>query len=92
MLLGGGLVGCKIKGGQVRGVKFLNALKMMSLTANLGDTRSIATHPSSTTHAKLSATEKMSVGITDDFVRFSIGLEHVNDIIQDLDQALKYSK
>lgn len=92
MKLGGGLVGCEIKGGKERGARFLNALKLHSLTANLGDTRSIATHPASTTHSKLSSEEQLSVGITPGFVRFSVGLEHIDDLIRDIDQALTFSK
>jgi O-succinylhomoserine sulfhydrylase len=92
MRRGGGLVGCEIKGGNERGARFLNALKLHSLTANLGDTRSIATHPASTTHAKLSNEEQLSVGITAGFVRFSLGLEHIDDIIYDVEQALYKSK
>jgi len=89
---GGGLVGCEVKGGKERGAKFLNALKIHSLTANLGDARSIATHPASTTHSKLTSEEQLAVGITPGFIRFSVGLEHINDLIQDIDQALKASK
>ncbi len=92
MSQGGGLVGCIIKGGIARGAKFLNALEMLSLTANLGDTRSIATHPASTTHSKMSREEQLAVGITDGFLRFSVGLEHINDIVKDIDQALSKSK
>ena len=92
MKYGGGLVGCKLKGGKERGARFLNALKIHSLTANLGDTRSIATHPASTTHSKLSAEEQLEVGITPGFIRFSVGLEHADDLIEDIEQALKASK
>ena len=92
MKLGGGLVGCEIKGGKERGARFLNALKLHSLTANLGDTRSIATHPASTTHAKLTEEQQLSVGITPGFIRFSVGLEHYEDIIQDIEQAIELSK
>ena len=91
MLKGGGLVGCEIKGGKDRGARFLNALKLHSLTANLGDTRSIATHPASTTHSKLSIEEQLSVGIAPGFIRFSVGLEHIDDILNDIEQALKKS-
>lgn len=92
MSQGGGLVGCEIKGGAERGAAFLNALDMHSLTANLGDSRSIATHPSSTTHSKMSTEEQVSVGITSGFIRFSVGLEHIDDIIRDIDEALSKSK
>lgn len=92
MSQGGGLVGCQIVGGKDRAAKFLNALKMHSLTANLGDTRSIATHPASTTHSKLNEEEQLAVDITPGFLRFSVGLEHINDIIEDIDQAIIASK
>ncbi len=92
MKQGGGLVGCELKGGKERGTRFLNALKLHSLTANLGDTRSIATHPASTTHSKLTEAEQLTVGITPGFIRFSLGLEHIDDIINDVEQALKTSR
>ncbi len=92
MKLGGGLVGCEIKGGKERGARFLNALKIHSLTANLGDARSIATHPASTTHSKLSEEQQLAVGITPGFIRFSVGLEHWEDLIEDIGQALEKSK
>lgn len=92
MSMGGGLVGCELKGGKARGSKFLNALKLHTLTANLGDTRSIATHPASTTHSKLSEEEQLKEGISQGFIRFSVGLEHYEDIINDIEQALKESK
>ncbi|MEO5905520.1 MAG: PLP-dependent transferase, partial [Saprospiraceae bacterium] len=88
MKRGGGLVTFEINGGLEQGRKFLDALKMLSLTANLGDTRSIATHPASTTHAKLTAEGRAESGITDSLIRISAGLEHVDDIIHDIDQAL----
>lgn len=92
MSQGGGLVGCELKGDSGRGARFLNALKLHSLTANLGDTRSIATHPASTTHAKLTEDEQQAVGITSGFIRFSVGLEHIDDLINDVEQALIASK
>jgi len=92
MKLGGGLVGCQLKGGKERGVRFLNALKLHSLTANLGDTRSIATHPASTTHSKLTKEQQLAQGITPGFIRFSVGLEHIDDILEDVKQALEKSK
>lgn len=88
MKRGGGLVAFEIKGGLEQGRKFLDALKMLSLTANLGDTRSIATHPASTTHAKLTPEARAEAGISDNLIRISAGLEHVEDIIHDIDQAL----
>lgn len=92
MSQGGGLVGCEIIGGAERGATFLNALNLHSLTANLGDARSIATHPASTTHSKMTKEEQLEVDITPGFIRFSVGLEHVNDIIEDIEQALHRSK
>jgi len=88
MKLGGNIVAFEVKGGIEAGRKFLNAIKMCSLSANLGDTRSIVTHPASTTHSKLSEEDRLQVSITDGLVRISVGLEHVDDIIQDLEQAL----
>lgn len=88
---GGGIVCFELKGGLESGVRFLNALKLLSLTANLGDSRSIASHPASTTHAKLSDAERALVGITPGLIRISVGLEHVNDILADIEQALENS-
>ena len=92
MKKGGGLVVFHIKGGLEAGRAFLNALKLHSLTANLGDTRSIATHPASTTHAKLSPEARLESGITDGLIRISVGLEHIEDIVGDIDQALRVKK
>lgn len=89
---GGGLFTFEIKGGIARGRKFLDNLKMLSLTANLGDTRTIATHPASTTHSKLSEDEQRAVGISPGLVRISVGLEHVDDIIEDIENALNQSR
>ncbi len=88
MKAGGGIVSFEIKGGIESGKNFLNALKMFSLTANLGDVRSIATHPASTTHSKLTPEERAEVGISDGLIRLSIGLEHIEDIWADVDNAL----
>jgi O-succinylhomoserine sulfhydrylase len=85
---GGGIVCFELKGGLESGRNFLNNLKMLSLTANLGDTRSIASHPASTTHAKLTPEERAAVGISDGLIRISVGLEHRDDILQDILQAL----
>ena len=89
MKLGGNVVAFEIKGGVDAGRRFLNAIKLLSLSANLGDTRSIVTHPASTTHAKLTEEDRLETGITGGLVRVSVGLEHVEDIINDLNQALK---
>lgn len=86
---GGGIVCFEIKGGIEAGRKFLNTLKLLSLTANLGDTRSIASHPASTTHAKLSEAERQAVGISPGLIRISVGLEHREDILNDILQALE---
>ncbi|KUJ53834.1 O-succinylhomoserine sulfhydrylase [Chryseobacterium aquaticum] len=88
MKLGGNIVAFEIKGGIEGGRNFLDNIKMCSLSANLGDTRTIVTHPASTTHSKLSDEERNEVGITAGLVRCSVGLENVEDIIADLKQAL----
>jgi O-succinylhomoserine sulfhydrylase len=85
---GGGIVCFDLKGGLESGRDFLNRLKMLSLTANLGDTRSIASHPASTTHAKLTPEERAAVNITPGLIRISVGLEHRDDILNDILQAL----
>lgn len=92
MTAGGGIVCFELKGGLERGRRFLDKLELLSLTANLGDSRSIASHPASTTHAKLSEAERQNVGITPGLIRISVGLEHVGDIIHDIEQALENSK
>jgi len=89
MSAGGGVITFEIKGGIEAGRKFLDAIKMCSLTANLGDTRTTVTHPASTTHAKLSEEERLAVGITPGLVRVSVGLEHITDIVADIEQALE---
>jgi O-succinylhomoserine sulfhydrylase len=86
---GGGIVCFELKGGLAAGRKFLDSLKMLSLTANLGDTRSIASHPASTTHAKLTEEERLAVNITPGLIRISVGLEHIDDIVNDIVQALQ---
>jgi O-succinylhomoserine sulfhydrylase len=85
---GGGIVCFELKGGLEAGRVFLNRLKMLSLTANLGDTRSIASHPASTTHSRLSEAERQAVAITPGLIRISVGLEHEEDILNDILQAL----
>jgi O-succinylhomoserine sulfhydrylase len=89
MKRGGGLITFDLKGGLESGTRFLNALKMLTLTSNLGDTRSIASHPASTTHAKLTAEEQLGVGITPGLIRISVGLENIEDIKSDILQALE---
>jgi O-succinylhomoserine sulfhydrylase len=85
---GGGIVCFELKGGIEAGRKFLDQLQMLSLTANLGDTRSIASHPASTTHAKLTEAERLGVNITPGLIRISVGLENKEDILADILQAL----
>ncbi|NNE03393.1 MAG: aminotransferase class I/II-fold pyridoxal phosphate-dependent enzyme [Eudoraea sp.] len=88
MKAGGCVVAFEIKGGVAAGQTFFNAIKLLSLSANLGDARSIVTHPASTTHSKLSNEDRLATGITDGMVRISVGLEHSEDIIHDISQAL----
>lgn len=88
MRLGGGVVTFEIKGGLEQGRRFLDALQMCSLSANLGDSRTIATHPASTTHSSLTEAQRQAVGITPGLIRISVGLEHINDIQADIAQAL----
>ena len=85
----GALVGFGIKGGTIEdGKKFINSLKLHSLLANIGDAKSLVIHPASTTHQQLSPEEQVLTGVTADYIRLSVGIEHVDDIIADLDQAL----
>ena len=84
----GGLVGFELKGGKKAGMKFIDSLKMFFHVANIGDARSLAIHPASTTHSQLSPAELLQSGATDGYVRLSIGIEHIDDILADLDQAL----
>lgn len=85
---GGGILCFELKGGLASGRRFLDNLNMLSLTANLGDTRSIASHPASTTHAKLTDAEREAVGITPGLIRISVGLEHRADTLNDILQAI----
>lgn len=89
MRLGGGLVTFEVKGGLEQGRKFLNALQLISHTPNLGDTRTIAIHPASTTHSKLTDEERAAVGITPGLIRISAGLEDVRDIVTDIERAIQ---
>jgi O-acetylhomoserine (thiol)-lyase len=84
----GAILGFGIQGGLEAGKKFINALRLVSHLANVGDAKSLAIHPASTTHQQLSATEQEAAGVTQDFIRLSIGIEHVADILADLEQAL----
>ena len=85
---GGGIFCFDLKGGLESGKKFLDALELLSLTANLGDSRSIASHPASTTHAKLSNADREAVNITPGLIRISVGLEYADDVLADILQAL----
>ena len=84
----GAVLGFGIKGGATAGSKFINSLQLLSHLANVGDAKSLAIHPASTTHSQLSDSEMTTAGVSPDFVRLSIGLEDLDDILWDLDQAL----
>jgi O-acetylhomoserine (thiol)-lyase len=83
-----GILGFGVKGGRAAGTAFINNLKLFSHVANIGDARSLAIHPASTTHSQLTAEELTLTGVTEDFIRLSIGLETIDDILADIDQAL----
>ena len=85
----GGLVGFGIKGGKAAGIKFIDSVKLLSHLANIGDSKSLVIHPASTTHQQLTAAEQAETGVTEDYIRLSIGLEDLADIQADIDQALK---
>jgi len=91
MKRGGGIVTLELEGGIERSLRFLNAIEMGSLSSNLGDTRTIFTHPATTTHSKLTEPERRAVGILPGAVRVSVGLEAVEDILRDIQQALDRS-
>ncbi len=84
----GSLVGFELKGGRAAGRKFIDSLEMLYHVANIGDSRSLAIHPASTTHSQLSPEEQLQTGVTDGYVRLSVGIEHIDDIVADLEQAL----
>ena len=88
----GGILGFGIKGGLEAGKKFINSVKLFSHLANIGDAKSLVIHPASTTHQQLTADEQAATGVTQDYVRLSIGIEDVEDIKADIDQALKASQ
>jgi O-succinylhomoserine sulfhydrylase len=92
MKQGGALVTFELEGGKKRCNKFINQISMLSLTSNLGDSRTTITHPATTTHSKLTLEERKAVGITDGLIRISVGLEHIDDIIEDIEQAIRKSK
>jgi O-acetylhomoserine (thiol)-lyase len=84
----GGLVGFELAGGREAGRKFIDGLQLFYHVANLGDARSLAIHPASTTHSQLTAEEQAAAGVTEGYVRLSVGLEHIDDILADLTEAL----
>ena len=85
----GALIGFELPGGLESGKKFIDSLELLYHVANIGDSRSLAIHPASTTHSQLSSDEQLSAGVTPGYVRLSIGIEHIDDIIADIEQALK---
>jgi O-acetylhomoserine (thiol)-lyase len=87
----GAIVGFGIKGGLEAGKRFVSSVKLFSLLANVGDAKSLVIHPASTTHSQLTEDEQRATGVTPDFVRLSVGIEHIDDILADLDQALRAS-
>jgi O-succinylhomoserine sulfhydrylase len=91
MSAGGGILVLALRGGLERARRFLDALELISHSSNLGDSRTIATHPASTTHSKLTEEERLGVGILPGMVRISVGLEHPDDLIADIEQALARS-
>ena len=82
-------MGFELDGGRENGQRFIDALEMFYHVANIGDARSLAIHPASTTHSQLSPEEQLSTGVSEGYVRLSIGIEHIDDILEDLEQALK---
>ncbi|HUU81841.1 MAG TPA: PLP-dependent transferase, partial [Acidobacteriota bacterium] len=88
----GGIVGFGIRGGLEAGKRFIEGLKLFSHLANVGDAKSLAIHPASTTHSQLTEEQQRAAGVTEDFVRLSVGIEDIEDIIEDLDQALRIGR
>jgi O-acetylhomoserine (thiol)-lyase len=84
----GAIIGFGIEGGAEAGKKFIESLEFISHLANVGDAKTLAIHPATTTHQQLSAEEQLATGVTPDFIRLSIGIEHIDDIIADIEQAL----
>jgi O-acetylhomoserine (thiol)-lyase len=87
----GGLVGFELSGGREAGRRFIDALKLFYHVANIGDARSLAIHPATTTHSQLSVEDQLATGVSDGYVRLSIGIEHIDDILADLEQALAFA-
>ena len=84
----GGLVGFELKGGEEAGRRFIDALELFYHVANIGDARSLAIHPATTTHQQLNPEQQLATGVTPGYVRLSVGIEHIDDLIADLDRAL----
>ncbi|MHC4195189.1 MAG: homocysteine synthase [Planctomycetota bacterium] len=89
---GGAILGFGVKGGKKAGVRFINSVKLASHLANIGDSKTLVIHPASTTHQQLSDTEQLAAGVTPDYIRASVGTEHIDDIIDDFEQSLKNSR
>jgi len=83
------IIGFGIRGGSKSGRKFIDSLELISHLANIGDAKTLAIHPATTTHQQLTQKEQLSVGVTPDFIRLSVGIEHIDDIVADIQQALK---
>ncbi|GAG21303.1 unnamed protein product, partial [marine sediment metagenome] len=88
----GAILGFGIKGGKEAGVKFINSVKLASHLANIGDSKTLVIHPASTTHQQLTEAEQLAAGVTSDYIRVSVGTEHIDDIIADFEQALSASQ
>ena len=88
----GGMLGFGVKGGMEAGIRFIDNVKLLSHLANIGDAKTLVIHPASTTHQQLSADERLATGVTDDYIRLSVGLEDVEDLKVDIDQALAKSQ
>ena len=85
------MIGIEIKGGVIAGKSFIDNLKLIYHVANIGDARTLAIHPASTTHSQLSAEDQIKAGVSPGYVRLSVGLEHIDDIIDDVEQALRHN-
>ena len=85
------MLGFELKGGREAGRKFIDGLKLLYHVANIGDARSLAIHPATTTHSQLTPEEQFQTGVTEGYVRLSVGIEHPDDIIADIDQALAFA-
>jgi O-acetylhomoserine (thiol)-lyase len=88
----GAILGFGIKGGRGAGIKFIDSVKLASHLANIGDSKTLVIHPASTTHQQLTEKEQLAAGVTEDYIRVSVGTEHIDDIIADFDQALRISQ